>query len=237
MWELLCGTPPYPHTKVLSVAVEVIQSQTRPYVLQWFPRPLQILMQRCWQEIPDFRPSFEDIKNELELFEQELMENDHFGDSLISMASKPIPKPITNNTSTPPSTQTQSTVSSKSGDDDDNDTPRTKERLRSLEELVDDYLDPDRYHWDRLIRPKLQKLIREYDEAHDPSLLLAQINTMHNERHSEMVVSGATASGNGSAFTPPTMLRKNVSLRDHLSMDNKRMSTELSFTPIRPGTL
>ena len=52
MWEVLCGMPPYPNTKVLSLAVEVISKQTRPFVLEWFPRPLQILMQRCWQEIP-----------------------------------------------------------------------------------------------------------------------------------------------------------------------------------------
>ena len=52
MWEVLCGMPPYPNTKVLSLAVEVISKQTRPYILDWFPRPLNILMQRCWQEIP-----------------------------------------------------------------------------------------------------------------------------------------------------------------------------------------
>ena len=52
MWEVLCGMPPYPNTKVLSIAVEVISNQTIPFILDWFPRPLNILMQRCWQEIP-----------------------------------------------------------------------------------------------------------------------------------------------------------------------------------------
>ena len=49
IWEILCGIPPYPSTKVLSLAVEVISKQTRPYIMPWMPRPLNILMQRCWQ--------------------------------------------------------------------------------------------------------------------------------------------------------------------------------------------
>lgn len=201
MWEILCGTAPYPETAVLSLAVEVVRSQRRPVLLQWFPRPLAILMQRCWQEIPQFRPSFEDIKNELELFEQELVANALIDATVVSMASS----------AGPPG-------------------PRSKERLRSLRDLVDEYLEPDRYHWDRLTRPKLVQLIAEYDEAHDPSMLLAQINTMHNERPSEMVLPPIEAA-----------LRKNVSLRAAArlseAMDAKRISTELSLTPIRaPGT-
>ena len=162
----------------------------RPCVLEWFPRPLQILMQRCWQEIPQFRPSFEDIKNELELFQQELIENGQIDSTLVSMATTP---PLSSSASTATSAYSDHSPAAVHSQ-------HTKERLRTLRDLVDEYLEPDRYHWDRLTRPKLVKLIREYDEAHDPSMLLAQINTMHNERPSEMVL-------------PPTALRKNMSLR------------------------
>merc|ERR1719295_55546 len=36
---------------------------------------------------------------------------------------------------------------------------KTHEPLRSLEHLVDEYLDTDKYHWDRVVKPKLLRLI------------------------------------------------------------------------------
>merc|ERR1712113_532551 len=111
MWEVLCGMPPYPSTKVLSLAVEVISKQTRPFILSWFPRPLQILMQRCWQEIPEFRPTFEDIKNELNMFKKQLKKEGQYNKQLITYTSQQL-----------------------------NDTNQTKEKLRSLQELINNYL-------------------------------------------------------------------------------------------------
>jgi len=150
MWEVLCGMPPYPNTKVLSLAVEVISKQTRPYILDWFPRPLNILMQRCWQEIPDFRPTFEDIKNELELFKKQLIDNGKINDPLVSIPAD--------------------TLTSQH---------QTKEPLRSLQKLVSDYLDEDN-DWDKWIKPKLRGQIEKWEESHNQSAILAQHNMQYN---------------------------------------------------------
>eukprot|EP01083_Nonionella_stella_P033899 92762_1 len=156
MWEVLCGMPPYPQTKVLSLAVEVISKQTRPAILPWFPRPLQILMQRCWQEIPEFRPTFEDIKNELELFKQELISNDTWKQALTTCSASEL-----------------------------KEQNKTKEKLRSLHELVSNYLAPNKYHWDRLIQPKLIQLIRDYERQqqarNDPLSLMNNVSEPQNQ--------------------------------------------------------
>lgn len=147
--------PPYPDTKVLQAAVNVTR-RTRPSVLSWFPRPLQILMQRCWQETPTLRPSIEEIKNELSLYKREC-END-------SLLNKPLPM-----------VSKEQLIKSQ----------QTHEPLRSLEHLVDEYLDTDKYHWDRVVKPKLMKLISR--ENPSSRLVRFSVEDSHHKRKSNSV--------------------------------------------------
>lgn len=89
MWEILTGIPPYPNHKVLSLAVEVCQKCIRPKILEWFPKQLSVLMQRCWQEIPAYRPSLYDIIQELTQYRTYLQFN-HLKIPLVTVQVKDI---------------------------------------------------------------------------------------------------------------------------------------------------
>eukprot|EP00483_Globobulimina_turgida_P002265 UN02267 len=188
MWEILCGMPPYPCTKVLSLAVEVISKQTRPFVLEWFPRPLKILMQRCWQEIAEFRPSFEDIKNELSLFKQELIDKKKENEALISICSLDL-----------------------------NKLNKTKEKLRSLSDLYDNYLNEDKYHWDRLIKPKLKQLIDKYNKKKNEN------QHKENERNREYNENILSLHNN---ISESTYYDDQIAVMQQMNVSNKRISSD-----------
>eukprot|EP01084_Bolivina_argentea_P123124 218211_1 len=186
MWEVLCGMPPYPSTKVLSLAVEVISKQTRPYILSWFPRPLKILMQRCWQEIPEFRPTFEDIKNELNMFKKQLKKENKYNQPLITI----LPNELNNQN-------------------------KTKEKLRSLQELINNYLNPHKYHWDGYVQPKLQKQINEYmKNVNDITPIIKQQQQPPLQLNNNLSES--------------TYYDEHISVMQQMNISNKRISTEIS---------
>jgi len=178
MWEVLCGCPPYPNTKVLSLAVEVISRQIRPLILEWFPRPLSVLMQRCWQEIPEFRPTFEDIKNELMLFKRQLIETQTLDAPLTHLQVLPA--------------------------------AQFKEQLRTLPQLVCDYLDPNGGNiWDTLARNKLQSVIDDYNQRHLPATKIGVgINIYHTQHNQSQNVSRDVTRDEGQT----SHLQRNASL-------------------------
>ena len=132
MWQILTGMPPYPDTKNIQLAKDMIENKTaiRPYILSWFPRCLSILMQRCWQEIPEYRPTFKEIQKELELFKNELNDKNEYKKKLMNILPDKLKK--------------------------------TKEKLRTLYDLIYNYLDDTRYPKDRIIKEKLINLIKKY---------------------------------------------------------------------------
>ncbi|ETO06561.1 TKL family protein kinase, partial [Reticulomyxa filosa] len=65
MWEVFAGSEPYPNLTKTSVAAQVLHKKCRPFVPMHWPTPLAYLIQRCWQNNPDFRPSFFQVVSQL----------------------------------------------------------------------------------------------------------------------------------------------------------------------------
>ena len=98
--------------------------------------------------LTDYRPTFEDIKNELELFKQELINSNKINEKLPKLDQKSI--------------------------------GQTKEKLRSIQDLVNGYLKDDDI-WEQMVKAKLQKRLQDYDDQHnDWAHKQAQMNAMAN---------------------------------------------------------
>ncbi|ETO21267.1 fibroblast growth factor receptor 2, partial [Reticulomyxa filosa] len=65
MWEVFAGSEPYPDLAKISVALHVLHKNYRPRVPNSWPAPLAYLIQRCWQNRPEYRPTFSEIVSEL----------------------------------------------------------------------------------------------------------------------------------------------------------------------------
>ena len=68
LWEIAAaGAMPYPGVPALQVALRVAQSPgLRPSIPEAAPAELARLMPRCWAELPDDRPAFDELVRTLE---------------------------------------------------------------------------------------------------------------------------------------------------------------------------
>ncbi|CAD7697579.1 unnamed protein product [Ostreobium quekettii] len=67
LWEMYCGQKPY-GSKVSAIVIrqQVIQNGLRPVFLEGTPIWFKQLVKRCWHQQAEQRPSFEDVRFELE---------------------------------------------------------------------------------------------------------------------------------------------------------------------------
>jgi len=68
LWELATRKPPYREKTGQQVAQEVVKSGLRPPLPKKCPEQFLSLMQRCWDQSPDARPTFNRIIEELEKY-------------------------------------------------------------------------------------------------------------------------------------------------------------------------
>mmetsp|Transcript_21197 Transcript_21197/g.63782 ORF Transcript_21197/g.63782 Transcript_21197/m.63782 type:complete len:615 (-) Transcript_21197:1774-3618(-) len=66
LWELLTGRVPYEDMTPLQAAVGVVQKGLRPSIPPGTPGPLAAVMAACWVRDPESRPSFEQLREQLE---------------------------------------------------------------------------------------------------------------------------------------------------------------------------
>lgn len=66
LWELLTGRVPYSDMTPLQAAVGVVQQGLRPPIPSHIPPALAQVMHACWVRAPEERPSFEELKGQLE---------------------------------------------------------------------------------------------------------------------------------------------------------------------------
>jgi serine/threonine protein kinase len=66
LWELVSRKLPYFGMQPMQVGLAVVQQGMRPPVPPRCPVPLAKLMQACWDESPNRRPSFEQIERLLD---------------------------------------------------------------------------------------------------------------------------------------------------------------------------
>ena len=85
------------------------------------------------------RPTFDEIKSELELFKEKLIQSGQMNERLPTIDASDLKQ-----------------------------TKQTKERMRSLQYLVSDYMDADKYEWDRFVLPRLEKQIERKEENESP---------------------------------------------------------------------
>jgi serine/threonine protein kinase len=71
MWELFCFKKPHQDQDTIELPYLVGKKGLRPPVPIHFPPKLKSLIQECWRENPDQRPSFEEILKQLNEVEQE----------------------------------------------------------------------------------------------------------------------------------------------------------------------
>eukprot|EP01084_Bolivina_argentea_P090841 163595_1 len=73
-YELLVGSRPFPSTPIQVAIIEILCFSQRPNITSYshlIPLPLFVLVQRCWQQIPEYRPrDFGDILDELNAFKR-----------------------------------------------------------------------------------------------------------------------------------------------------------------------
>lgn len=68
LWELLSGRQPYAHLSRLEAAVAVASTQLRPEIPDHWPARWVQLMQSCWHESPQVRPTFAQVVDRIESF-------------------------------------------------------------------------------------------------------------------------------------------------------------------------
>lgn len=76
LWELLTGMVPYQDLTPLQAAVGVVQKGLRPIIPPNTPGSLAAIMTTCWARDPSQRPSFEELREQLD----ELMESTRVDD-------------------------------------------------------------------------------------------------------------------------------------------------------------
>ncbi|CAM6106557.1 unnamed protein product [Calypogeia fissa] len=69
LWEIVTGLTPYEEMTTVQAAFAVVHKHLRPQIPDNCPRPLKELMEECWAENPDKRPSFWQIVERLEQFQ------------------------------------------------------------------------------------------------------------------------------------------------------------------------
>jgi len=63
VWEVLTGAVPWQGLNPMQVGMQILMQQARPPVPDGAPADLTALMQRCWAQEPDARPSFAEVKD------------------------------------------------------------------------------------------------------------------------------------------------------------------------------
>ena len=80
MWEIMYGQEPYKNEDALNTAMKVVMKQERPEFLWPLPDGLELLIQKCWDQNPKVRPTFQIIvktlKTILDNFQSEIKQND-----------------------------------------------------------------------------------------------------------------------------------------------------------------
>jgi hypothetical protein len=66
LYELLVGKSVFPKNAPLAQIVKLHIQKYRPEIPDWISRPVRKLIQECWSEDPEARPSFEKIWEVLE---------------------------------------------------------------------------------------------------------------------------------------------------------------------------
>lgn len=69
LWEMFSGLPLYPNLNFFELSQKVVEEDYRPDINELpdkVPRRIVHLMQQCWQKEPERRPSFSDVRKELE---------------------------------------------------------------------------------------------------------------------------------------------------------------------------
>lgn len=76
LWELLTGRVPYDDMTPLQAAVGVVQKGLRPAVPQTTPPALANVMAQCWVREPQARPTFENLRDQLDEILQAVRQDD-----------------------------------------------------------------------------------------------------------------------------------------------------------------
>jgi hypothetical protein len=82
---------PYSESKIQHEAAIIIQSAKfglRPEIRKELPSSLSALIQWCWSETPDKRPSFDTILAQLEKVNQEFLQHEDKWNALIKKARR-----------------------------------------------------------------------------------------------------------------------------------------------------
>eukprot|EP01026_Neomeris_dumetosa_P045569 TRINITY_DN3859_c0_g1_i21.p1 TRINITY_DN3859_c0_g1~~TRINITY_DN3859_c0_g1_i21.p1 ORF type:complete len:563 (-),score=66.47 TRINITY_DN3859_c0_g1_i21:1776-3464(-) len=87
LWELMTGRIPYEGMTPLQAAVGVVQNGMRPPIPTNTPEQLSSLIQACWQQKPDKRPSFSQLWKVLEQMYKQAQEEE-MKESGTSMAKR-----------------------------------------------------------------------------------------------------------------------------------------------------
>eukprot|EP00483_Globobulimina_turgida_P004090 UN04098 len=71
IWEILTGNEPYPDTKAVDAAIQVLIKKRRPQQYAFIPEPIQNLMVKCWNTDISQRPKANQVVNELDKYIQD----------------------------------------------------------------------------------------------------------------------------------------------------------------------
>ena len=66
LWEIASREPPYRNVGGAQVSLDVVNNDLRPQIPKSTPEPFVKLMKKCWDRLPDKRPSFKEIIREIE---------------------------------------------------------------------------------------------------------------------------------------------------------------------------
>ena len=75
-YYLLSGKPPWPTLNGLKVAIQVAEEADRPVIDRAWDAQISSLLQRCWDENPNSRPSFSQILKELAEYSKDVLHVD-----------------------------------------------------------------------------------------------------------------------------------------------------------------
>ncbi|KAK6922540.1 Serine-threonine/tyrosine-protein kinase, catalytic domain, partial [Dillenia turbinata] len=76
LWELLTGEIPYSYLTPLQAAVGVVQKGLRPTIPKHTNPKISQLLERCWQQDPNFRPNFSEIIEILQQISKEVADEE-----------------------------------------------------------------------------------------------------------------------------------------------------------------
>ena len=65
LWEIATRQPPYRNLTAVKVGLQVAHNNLRPTIPKNVPANFSFLMQRCWDNKPDLRPSFKQCIKEI----------------------------------------------------------------------------------------------------------------------------------------------------------------------------